>query len=59
MKEIEFKSSSKKRFELINAILDCNAGTAEEWLEKQGINIEELTDQNIDLLLRAFKEMKQ
>ena len=59
MKEIQFKSSSKKRVELINAILDRSAGTAEEWLEKQGINIEELTDQNIDLLLRAFKEMKQ
>ena len=59
-KKIEFKSNFEKRFELINAIFEIagHVGSADEWLEKRSIKLEDLTYSEIDKLVRVINDSK-
>ena len=54
------KSSFEKRIELVSVLMDSELEiSAEEWLEKQGFKIEDLTDSIIERLIDEIKQAKK
>ena len=55
----KYKSSFNKKMELINSILNSDyTGSAEEWLKDRDMDIESLTDKDIDKIIWAINESK-
>ena len=61
MKNHKFNSTFDKRMALINAVFDYTdyTGSAEEWLKKRNVNLDTITNGEIDLIVKTLKEVRE